>query len=84
MTEADYRSLAEFRELPLFDVDDPRCESIDRGDGDTSFTGQVFETDDLFTAQDYLRRADLVPKGGTRHTENNAVAVYAYFWQKRS
>lgn len=84
MTEAEYRSLAEFRGLPLYDADDPRCESIDRANGDPSFTGSVFEADDLTTAQDYVRRADLVPKGGTRHTENDEVAVYAYFWQKRS
>ncbi len=64
MNEEEYQSLVVFKGLPLYNDDDSRCESIDKVNHDTDFTGEVLEADFLSLAQDYLAREDIGPKRG--------------------
>lgn len=84
ITEADYQSLTEFVELPLYNDDDPRCGSIDMLPHEPEYMA-VFEADNITLANEYRCRDDLVPKGAIRHWngQHTQSTIMVYFWQKR-
>lgn len=84
MNDDEYKSLKPFENLPLFDDSDPRCETIDKVDYDTAFTGSVLEANSLGLAHQYLSQNDLVPKGAIRHHGGNDYSIFVYFWRKRT
>lgn len=83
MTSDEYASLTKFKDLPLYDEHDNRCDTIDKVNYASGFTGVVCEADTLSLALEYLSRSDLVPSGGIRHFGDNGSTIFAYFWQKR-
>jgi hypothetical protein len=82
MSEDEYHSLVEFQSLPLFDSGSPQCRTIDTAIGQFGFNGQVFKTDELEIARDYLTVPDLVPRGGIRHLYGTLTSIIVYFWRK--
>ena len=83
MSEDEYKSLETLKELPLYSEDDPRCETIDRVDYDSAYTGEVIEASDLAHAQRCVARSDLVPKGAIRFDMDSIQRTFAYFWVRR-
>lgn len=83
MDETEYRSLESFADLPLYDEDDPRCESIDRPSHDPGFSGVVREATDLAEAESLVAQDDMLPKGGVRFKMGETERIFAYFWQRR-
>jgi hypothetical protein len=87
MTDSEYKSLAEFKRLPLYDDDSPSCGIVDDPRDDRSGTRwvAVHEVIDVETAREDLRLANLVPKGAIRFWdgERRKSDIFAYFWEKR-
>ena len=88
MTEAEYKKLLEFQNLPLYDEGDPLSSTIDlpgKVDPDGTIWVTVHEATDLNTAQAHLQNSKLVPKGGIRFWERTGMdfSVFAYFWEKK-
>ena len=82
MTEAEYRTLDGSDRLPLYDVDDSRCEQIDQPRDPAYDT--VREATSLADAQDCVANPSLEFRGGIRYSADSGdMFVYAYFWKKR-
>jgi len=88
MTDTEYKQLAEFQNLPLYDEDHPFCNTVDhpdKEDRDGTIWLAVHEATDLKTAREYLERARLIPKGGIRFWDGDRKSsnIFAYFWEKK-
>ena len=89
MTESEYKQLAEFQGLPVYDDKDPSCGTVDdpgkEDPEETTWFATVREAQDLKTAREYLQQASLVPRGGIRYWDGDrkSCSIFAYFWEKR-
>ncbi len=89
MTESEYAQLTEFKNLPLYDDDDPRCSGVDDPNEEdpnrTIWLAVVHEAEDLKTALANLRKDNLTPRGGIRYWDGDHkdFSIFVYFWEKR-
>lgn len=88
MTELEYNELAEFKNLPLYDEDHALCSTVDLPEKeglDGTIWLAVHEAPDLKTAQEFLVKKNLVPRGGIRYWdgEHKEATIFAYFWEKK-
>lgn len=88
MTEAQYKQLPQFQNLPIYNEDDPLSNTFDlpeQEDPGGAIWRRVYEAADLKNAQDFLQNSRLVPKGGIRFWEDSRMEfeVFAYFWEKQ-
>jgi len=83
VTQDEYATLAEFSNLPIYGIDDPRCSSLDTLPLTPDYES-VLEADTIQLAHEYRHRSDLEPRGAIRNKVNDDVAVFVYFWKKRA
>jgi hypothetical protein len=88
MTDSEYKQLAEFQGLPLYDDDHPLCSTVDLPEKealDGTIWLAVHEATDLNTAREYLKREELILRGGIRYWngDRKSSTIYVYFWEKK-
>jgi hypothetical protein len=82
MSEAEYKTLPGADHLPLFDVDDVRCELIERPNN-PAYVG-VREATELGDALECTGNPRLEFRGGIKYRRVDGVEfVCAYFWLRR-
>lgn len=85
MTEAEYGDLRRFQDLPLYEANEPRAETLTELGESASDYVHVIEAIDYEDARAYLMHQDrFEPKGGVRYANEAMTAVYAYFWERRT
>ena len=88
MTESEYKQLAEFQDLPVYDAGDPLCDTVadpDKEDPErTTWLATLYQAEDLETAREFLQQG-LVPRGGIRYWDGDRknCSIFAHFWEKR-
>ena len=82
MTEDEYRTLKAFAELPLFDDDDDRCETLEKPTADKYDTIETTMEYELASA--YETRDDIEPRGAVRHfDEDGNTGIEVVYWRFR-